>query len=190
MRGRIGYNHSDTCRARVKQSMANDPEYRSFMQQHQWDNNQADEFAGPSNGASIDIISIGYHNERVGHNRKTIHNMHQREKQGTQPGIETQFNQTMLHMLRANMEVAEFYSPARVIQMAREMGLRAGWGLDHTTTDDDGRAWGFNSVEMRNRAIHRALKDRPLLLIGSPVCIAYSTMNNINYCRPNQHHCT
>ena len=64
--------------------------------------------------------------------------------------------------------------------MAREMGLRAGWSFDLTTTDDDGRAWDFNSVEMRNRAIHKVLKDRPLLLIGSPMCIAYSTLNNIN----------
>ena len=111
MRGRIGYNHNDTCRTRVKQLMANDPEYRNHMQRHQWDNNQPDEFVGPSNGASIDVISIGYHNERAGHIRKTIHNMHQRGKQGTHPGIGIQFNQTMLHMLLANMGWQSFIHP-------------------------------------------------------------------------------
>ena len=67
--------------------------------------------------------------------------------------------------------------------MARKMGLRAGWGLDLTTHDSDGRAWDFNSKEIRNRAARRVLQDKPLLLIGSPVCIVFSTMNHINHAK-------
>ena len=87
----------------------------------------------------------------------------------------------MLLILTTNMDVAEVYSPARVARMARKMGLSQGWSLDLTTEDTDGRAWDFNHMEMRNRAIRKLLQDKPRLLVGSPMCIAYSCMNNINY---------
>ena len=61
------------------------------------------------------------------------------------------------------------------------MGLRAGWALDITTRDKDGREWDFNQLEMRNRAVRRDLQDKPLLFIGSPMCTAFSQMNNMNY---------
>lgn len=89
----------------------------------------------------------------------------------------------MLKMLIANMDVAEFYSPPRVTELARRMGLKAGWSVDLTTTDSDGRAWDFNEVEMRNRAVREVLVDKPLLLIGSPMCTVYSAMNRINHSR-------
>ena len=81
------------------------------------------------------------------------------------------------------MEVAEVYSPPRVTRMAEQMGLRAGWALDLTTHDDDGRAWNFDQLEMRNRAVRRLLRDEPTLLIGSPMCTAFGQMNHINYSR-------
>ena len=89
----------------------------------------------------------------------------------------------MLQTLVANMDVAESYSPPRVANMARQMGLRAGCSLDLTTQDIDGCAWDFNTLETRNRAVRRVLSDKPFLLIGSPLCIVYSTMNNINHAR-------
>ena len=58
----------------------------------------------------------------------------------------------------AKMEVAEVYSPSRVTDMARRMGLRAGWALDNITQDDDGREWDFYQLEMRNRAIRTVLR--------------------------------
>ena len=88
---------------------------------------------------------------------------------------------TMVKNLLAKIEVAEVYSPPRVTQMAESLGLRAGWALDLTTTDERGRPWNFDQLEMRNKAVHKLLKDEPTLLIGSPMCTAFSTMNNINY---------
>ena len=67
--------------------------------------------------------------------------------------------------------------------MASKMGLRAGWSLDLTTKDTDGRAWGFNVPEMRNRATRLVLTDKPMLLIASPMCTTYSVMNNANHSR-------
>ena len=34
---------------------------------------------------------------------------------------------------------------------------------------------------MRNKAATRLLTDKPFVLIGSPMCTAYSAMNRINY---------
>ena len=89
----------------------------------------------------------------------------------------------MLAMLKDQMDVAEAYSPPRVAEMARKMGLKGGWSLDLTTCDSDGRMWDFNQKDMRNGAIPKLLRDQPTLLIGSPMCTAYSTMNNSNHPR-------
>ena len=67
--------------------------------------------------------------------------------------------------------------------MAKKMGLRAGWSLDLTTTDENGNAWDFNKVAMRNKAARKLIEDKPRLLIGSPICTPFSQMNNINYSR-------
>ena len=36
---------------------------------------------------------------------------------------------------------------------------------------------------MRNRAAREGITDQPLFFIGSPMCIAFSTMNRIYYSR-------
>ena len=87
----------------------------------------------------------------------------------------------MLKNLIMNIQVAEVYSPPRVTRMAASMGLRAGWALDLITHDEDGRPWDFDKLEMRNRAARKVLSDKPTLLIGSPLCTAFSQMNNLNY---------
>ena len=54
---------------------------------------------------------------------------------------------------------------------------------DLHTEDEDGRAWDPNYLEMRNRAMRKVLQDKFQLFIESPMCTAYSIMNNINYPR-------
>ena len=81
------------------------------------------------------------------------------------------------------MDVAEVYSPPRRAEMASRMGLRPGWSLDFTTCDEQGRPWDFNCPAMRNVAVRKFLQDKPRLLVGSPMCSAFSTMNDINYSR-------
>ena len=95
----------------------------------------------------------------------------------------SKLNGAKLSMLVARMNVAEVYSPPRVVEVARKIGLREGWGLDLSTRDEDGRAWDFYNLEMRNRAVIKLLKGRPSFFIGSPRCTAHSTMNNTNYAR-------
>ena len=92
----------------------------------------------------------------------------------------TRITKTMFKKWLTKMEVAEIYSPPRATEMARRMGLKSGWALDIITNDVDGRPWGFNHIEMRNRAIRQVLRDEPLLIIGSPMCTVFSQLNNIN----------
>ena len=90
-------------------------------------------------------------------------------------------NSVMMAELKKTMDVAEVYSPPRGVEMARKPGFRAGWSLDLTTMDEEGRPWDFNQVHMRNMAVRKLLSDKPRLLIRSPMCTALCSFNNINY---------
>ena len=61
-----------------------------------------------------------------------------------------------------------------------ELKLIPGFALDLTTLDADGRRWDFDDKEMRDRALKRVREERPMLLIGSPMCTAFSTWHRIN----------
>ena len=102
---------------------------------------------------------------------------------GDENNLEKQLSNTMLKSLLMKVEVVEVYSLPRATRMVEQMGLRSGWALDVTTCDEDGRPWGLDQFEMRNRAARTLLEDKPTLLIGSPMCTAFSQMNHINYSR-------
>ena len=170
--GRIGYNHSTACRERVKAAMQDDLEYRRLLHKH-----EVHQEAG-----NVEMPTEAQINEKR-HNVQKAANAIERDLKGIARNVEKRFTQIVFNHLFAKMEVAEIDSPSRVINMARRVGLRAGWALDITTQDDDGRGWDFNQPEMRNRAIRKVLQDKQLLPIGSPMCIACSQLNNINHCR-------
>ena len=83
-------------------------------------------------------------------------------------------------------DVSEVYSPPRITDMAQRMGLKAGWALDLTTNDEDGHAWDFNDAKMRNKATRKVLRDRPLVLVGSPPCTDWSQLMNLNWDRMSE----
>ena len=60
--------------------------------------------------------------------------------------------------------------------------------MDITGEDEFGRAWDFNKVEMRNHAYRRLVKEKPYLLVGSPVCTPWSTAMNRNWWRMTEQH--
>ena len=86
-----------------------------------------------------------------------------------------------MELVAEEIDVAEIYSPPRVTKRAEQWGLRGGWSLDLTTRDSDGKKWGFSKPMMQRRAIEKINKDRPLLTIGSPMCIDWSSMMNFNW---------
>ena len=69
--------------------------------------------------------------------------------------------------------VAEVYSPPRVIELAQQFGLRRGFALDLTN------GWDFTLASDRARALKLLRRDRPVLLIGSPPCTVWSTLQNL-----------
>lgn len=130
----------------------------------------------------LDVITEEQANEKLHQVRKATQHVRQQPEM-KMDNIGSRLNGVMLAMLKSQMDVAEVYSLPRVAEIGRRMGLNGGWSLDLTTCDNDGRMWDFNQKDMRNRAIRKLLKDQPTLLIGSPMCTAYSSIGNMNYFR-------
>ena len=86
-----------------------------------------------------------------------------------------------------NRIVSEIYSPPRVTAEIQRSGfkhLRAGLALDLTVSDpDDGQPWDFSRRDKREKARQLIRASRPILLIGSPMCTAFSTWQRLNDAR-------
>ena len=80
--------------------------------------------------------------------------------------------------------MGELYSPPRIVQMATEFGLRGGFSLDLTTPGPDGYVWDFTKAECRARAWKLIKEKAPFLIIGSPPCTAFSSLQNFQRCKP------
>ena len=60
-------------------------------------------------------------------------------------------------------------------QMAKTIKLRPGAAIDLTVADPgDGQPWALNNPQKQRKAFNRIQKDRSLLLIGGPMCVAFS----------------
>ena len=72
---------------------------------------------------------------------------------------------------------SKVYSPARVTETARKMGLKDGWALDLTVDDpDDGLPWNFDDESKRAKAMRLLKQDEPFMLIVSPMCGPFSAL--------------
>ena len=80
--------------------------------------------------------------------------------------------------------VSEVYSPPRVAKVASELpgyGLLPGFSLDLTCFDeDDGQRLDFDIKAKRDKARSKVEQERPLFLVLSPDCSAWSTWQNLN----------
>ena len=85
-----------------------------------------------------------------------------------------------------NPDIAEIYSPPRIVQEASMqtyygMQLRPGWSLDLTRKDPATQEpWDFTKTACRERAMNLVQKSKPYMLIGSPPCTAFSALQHIN----------
>ncbi len=83
--------------------------------------------------------------------------------------------------------VSEVYSPPRITRAISAMpncGLTAGFALDLTCTDpEDGAPWDFDRADKRSKARRLLREQRPLILIGSPMCTAWCTWQRLNALR-------
>ena len=83
--------------------------------------------------------------------------------------------------------VSEIYSPPRVTRVLSSMpghGCSPGFALDITCTDpDDGMPWDFDKAEKREKARRLLRMQKPLFLVGSPMCTAWCTWQRLNALR-------
>jgi hypothetical protein len=82
--------------------------------------------------------------------------------------------------------VADIYSPPRItkaIKMMPSSKVIAGFALDLTTCDEDGRAWNSDEEEMRQRAKENMATEKLCFLIGSPFCTPYSPLQALSAAR-------
>jgi hypothetical protein len=85
---------------------------------------------------------------------------------------------------RLKATISEIYSPPRVTAALRGMpslGLIPGFALDLTVIDEyDNEPWDFDRLDKRERARKLVKEQKPMLLIGSPMCRAFSTWQALN----------
>ena len=87
---------------------------------------------------------------------------------------------------RAKAPVLEIYSPPRVTAAAgdhQNLGMIPGFALDITTNDSEGQPYDFDIPEQREKARRLLTEHRPFLLIGSPMCTAFSIIQALNWGR-------
>ena len=81
------------------------------------------------------------------------------------------------HRKAYNRIVSEIYSPPRVTRMVSSlprMGLAPGFAFDITCADpDDGEPWDFDRPDKREKARAMIRRQKPLFLVGSPMCTAW-----------------
>ncbi len=79
--------------------------------------------------------------------------------------------------------VAEIYSPPRVTRCAKMLpglGILPGFALDLTEVNERGEPWDFDDENKQDEAIALIDEVKPLFLVGSPMCTAFSTWQRIN----------
>ena len=81
-------------------------------------------------------------------------------------------------------DVSEFYSPPRVVKMAKTLGMRGGVSLDLTVPASDGYVWDFSRKHCRDKALEIVEDQKPLFLMLSPECTPYSNIQNLNMRTP------
>ena len=87
--------------------------------------------------------------------------------------------------LRERAKAARAVAP-RVTAAARRLpqyGLEPGLALDITVDDDTGKPFDFGRREQRQKAEAMVDAQKSLLLIGSPMCIAFSAIQAISRAR-------
>ena len=81
---------------------------------------------------------------------------------------------------RRKPDIAEVYSPPRVTASAAKYNLQPGWSLDLTTVDKNGVPWDFSKGSRRRDGRDRLEATRPKVLIGSPMCKAFSALHALS----------
>ena len=160
--------HNETCRARIMEELEKTAEGRRIIERETEriahrvaEMVQEEENENKEDGPEDQSASEGAHGEAV-------RLMALRAIEEVQTRI------------RSQVDVAEIYSPARVTTAAKLIGLRAGLAMDLTN------GWDFTRRSHREAAERYVREVKPWLLIGSPECRMFSTLQNLNKNSPHK----
>lgn len=83
-----------------------------------------------------------------------------------------------------SLGVGEAYCPERLTDVASEFGLEQKFALDLTVIDPvDGEHWDFEQPWIQEKAIKRVVDDDPGVLLVSPICSPFCTLQQWNHPR-------
>ena len=82
-------------------------------------------------------------------------------------------------------DVSEFYSPPRVVKMARKLGMKGGAPLDLAVPANDWYVWDFSQKHCRDNALEIIDGQSPPFLTLSSECTPYSNIRNLNMRTPD-----
>ena len=86
--------------------------------------------------------------------------------------------------LGCRADLSEVYSPPRIVDQAKKMHMNGGFSLDFTVPDKSGYIWDFDQAECRDKAMRLVKETKPYMLIGSPECTPFSSLQNLNMRTP------
>ena len=95
------------------------------------------------------------------------------EVRGTATGSRTHPHSDSLPHRLCSVDMCEVFSPPRVGKEASKFGMNVGDAMDLTT------GWDFNIPDHRRRAEEFVDREKPLVLIGSPPCVAFSQLQTL-----------
>ena len=112
--------------------------------------------------------------------------LHRRMKNADDIRVELTMDGALKEYEEMGADVSEVYSQPRIVQEAalRTYGgttLKPGWSLDLTLSDPlTGRPWDFSKKEVRARVRGLVRDSKPFMLIGSPPCTMFSSLQNLS----------
>ena len=112
--------------------------------------------------------------------------LHRRMKDADDIRVELVMEGALKMFEEVGADVSEVYSQPRVAQEAalKTFGgtiLRPGWSLDLTMDDPlTGQPWDLGKREVRARVRKLVAESKPFMLIGSPPCTMFSTLQNLS----------
>ena len=118
--------------------------------------------------AVMEAFDSAYANKLRRRARKVVYSTGRRTQRPQQPSL----------------KVGEAYCPARLTAVAADYGLEPAFVMDLTVVDqEDGRPWDFDDEEIQQKALKRIERDDPGIVLVSPECSPFCTLQEWNHPR-------
>ena len=178
--------HTERCRRRILEAMMGDATDKRTVEKQderaaRWLKNQEEE---EEQEAADRLFEPREESEDADRDVERIQNENMQEEELSAEAMEVmvlmkieqiEAESMLVESIReAAVDIAEVYSPPRVTKIASRFGLKTGEAMDLTT------GWDF-TIERHKKAAMKYVKAmKPNLIIGSPECTMFSTLQQWN----------